>query len=129
MERYIKGIELGFANVEGSGLLTVGDIYDDDVYSIGIFDVSRDIVTLACNAAGEIIKAKSVTVILNPKAGRIFDRIKLCSDIVTVEVSYDDGAKETIYVPWGGDSDYENDWQKAELLEDGRLEITIKEKA
>lgn len=57
-----------------------------------------------------------------------FDRLLYCPDIVGIEVEYQDGIKEEISVPWGGDSDEINDYQKTFLSEAGNLYIVIHKK-
>lgn len=137
MSRKIIGISFGFENVEGTEMLTVGDMDKDDINILDISKVKRELLTIACNMAKEMFVAKSVEIILNPKANRkdtglfdedqrIFERITQCPDIVSIGVYYENGETEFIYVPWGGDSDFVNAWQKTEFVEDGKLRIVIK---
>ena len=138
--KLVTGIDLTFENCEGSGILTVGDMHDSDVNTMEISGITREIRTFAVNAVAEFINASSVTLLLNPSSNGVkatlfdrredlFDRIMKCPDIVDINVYYDDNSKETIYVPWGGDSEFMNAWQETKLTEDGKLEIIIKEVA
>lgn len=137
MERIIVGISFGFENVEGTDMLTVGDMDKDDVNILNISKVKRNLVTVGCNMAKEIFIAKSVKIILNSKANKkdaglfdinqsVFDRIKMYPDIVNIRIYYKNGDSEFIYVPWDKDSEYINPWQQTEFVEDGKLRIVIK---
>lgn len=138
IDRTIVGISFGFENVEGTDMLTVGYMDKDDVNILNISEVKRNLVTVGYNMAKEIFVAKSIEIILNPKANKkgaglfnndqfVFDRIMECPDIVNIRIYYKNRDTEFIYVPWGGDSEYVNEWQQTEFVEDGKLRIVIKE--
>lgn len=139
IDRTIVGISFGFENVEGTDMLTIGNMDKDDVNILNISEVKRNLVTVGCNMTREMFVAKSVEVILNPKANKkgaglfnndqfVFDRIMECPDIVNIRIYYKNRDTEFIYVPWGGDSDFVNAWQKTEFVEDGKLRIVIRRK-
>ena len=48
-------------------------------------------------------------------------------DIASIELEYDNGYSEEIYVEWADTSDYRNDYQTNEINEEGNMEITIEE--
>lgn len=40
------------------------------------------------------------------------ERLKIYNDITSVEIYYDNGTVEAIYVPWNDENDFENKYQK-----------------
>jgi hypothetical protein len=58
-----------------------------------------------------------------------FDRLLEHKDIVSVDIIYADGTNEYIYAPWGGDSDYVNEYQTLKThKETGDLYIAVSKK-
>ena len=134
--RYVKKLYLVFENCETSPVLAVGDMHDDDVKELHMSDIDRSIRTMTVNSVAEFLKVRDVKIMLNPKANRkcsmfseetgdLFDRILGNSDITSIYLVWEDGYTERFGMEWS-DDDYENEYQKATLLEDGSLEIIIK---
>ena len=55
----------------------------------------------------------------------IFERITSYSDITWVQFNYDDKSRDEYVIDWGGESDYDNDFQSSEISNDGNLQIKI----
>lgn len=111
--------------------------------SIGRFYVSgiyRTISMVAVNSINEATRCKEFFIELLPTAndpavfrlafgeGALpFDRLTRHHDVCAIDVIYDDGTNEYIFVPWGGLSDYVNEAMQTTLTQNGRLHITIEE--
>ncbi|MBR4588319.1 MAG: DNA translocase FtsK [Lachnospiraceae bacterium] len=129
--RQVEKIMLVFENCE-TAVLSVGDMYKSDVYSLHIKDVSKQIRSYALNSVCEVITCSYVSFILNPNANQnmqwseidLFECLSKYRDITHIDVMYDDGTDDYIEVPWG-DDDYDNKYQSASFLEDGRLKVEI----
>ena len=129
--RQVEKIMLVFENCE-TAELSAGDMYKSDVYSLHIKDVSKQIRTYALNSVCEVITCSYVSFILNPNANQnmqwseidLFECLSKYRDITHIDVMYDDGTDDYIEVPWG-DDDYDNEYQSASFLEDGRLKVEI----
>ena len=129
--RQVEKIMLVFENCE-TAELSAGDMYKSDVYSLHIENVSKNIRTVGVNAVYEVIACNHVSFILNPNANQnmqwseidLFECLSKYRDITHIDVMYDDGTDDYIEVPWG-DDDYDNEYQSASFLDDGRLKVEI----
>lgn len=58
-----------------------------------------------------------------------FQRLQEHLDIVAININYTNGDKEYIYAPWGGNSDYVNEYQTIAIHKDtGDMYIAVSEK-
>lgn len=135
--RKVSRIDLVLENCEAIGVPA------ESIGGLIIRGIERSIVRIAVNAIKETVRCSGFYVELLPamnvttaylggwgarSAGDLpFARLRRHIDICAIDVIYDDGANEYIYVPWGGDSDYTNEYQRSEMTQDGRLRITIEE--
>lgn len=128
--KQVKSIALGLENLESISFTTkeIGRLY--------IGDINESIYRIGCNYIGKQIGCKEFFIELLPCADHAyscfgdtdhtFRRLGTCSDITSVDIIYEDGSKEEVYVPWGDDDQY-NDHQTSYLSESGALYILIKE--
>jgi hypothetical protein len=79
---------------------------------------SSDYVYLQIEDSPEIVPDVNFT---NPFKKRILQY----NDITQITLVYIDDEKFNFCVPWGGDDDYTNEAQIVEVLENGRIAITI----
>ena len=76
-------------------------------------------------------KIASATIVLNNSANEqlqngstVFERLAKYNDITIIDLKYDDGSTEEIYVEWG-DGEYSNEYQTYTIAEQGYFVITI----
>jgi hypothetical protein len=133
----IKFIELVLENCE---------IIKIDKQHIGIFrieNIKRSISRVAMNSISDHKSAEEVFIQISSKANNYnsyvttwsgnetlpFTRLIKYKDITAISIHYEDDDEEYIYVPWGGESDYKNEYQSCKINEHtGDLYIIISEK-
>lgn len=98
-------------------------------------------VRLACNSISELIETNLLVMEINSKINdeinlhedwyseetklSVFERI-LFNDLVGTSFKYDnDDEFETVYVPWGGPSDYTNESMKSMISDSGHLYLVV----
>lgn len=131
--RRVSRIDLVLENCE------VICVPEEKIRRFHVTGISRTVERIAVNSIRENTRCEELFVELLPGAnvatafqtalGDVlpFDRLVRHRDICAIDVIYEDGTNEYIYVPWGGDSDYTNESQRSELTEEGRLQITVGE--
>lgn len=128
--KQVKSIVLGLENLESISFTTkeIGRFY--------IGDIHESICRIGCNCISKQTGCKEFFIELLPCAnhtyscfgdtGHTFRRLEAYDDIASVDIVYEDGSKEEVYVPWG-DDDQNNDHQTSYLSKSGALYILIKE--
>ncbi|SDW24612.1 MULTISPECIES: hypothetical protein [Paenibacillus] len=114
------------------------EIVAEHMREVRISDITRSIRRIACNSVSETVVCEHFFATIEPQANvgtaytfwsgdtaSPFGRLTEHSDITALSIRYRDGSSEYIYVPWGGDYDYINDYQRVVLNDDGSLTITI----
>jgi hypothetical protein len=132
--RSVSRIDIVLENCEVIGVPA------ENVGEMRISGISRTISRIAVNSINETTRCKEFFIELLPSANETaafqltfddgflpFERLTLHHDICAIDVIYDDGTNEYIYVPWGGLSDYVNEAIQTTLTQNGRLRITIEE--
>lgn len=135
--RNVSRIDIVMENCEVLGLPAAS------VGAMSVRGIERTIGRIAVNAITEMVRCGEFSIELLPNANVTeryldgwgarsdgdlpFKRLQAHNDICAIDVIYYDGTNEYIYVPWGGDDDYTNEYQRSEMTQDGRLRITIEE--
>lgn len=121
--REVESIEFALENCEGVKI---------DRENIGTFyldDIKRSISRSAMNSIGGNYTAENLVVQICSKANRLdaytstwsgndrmpFERLTTHNDICGVQINYQDGSSEYLYVKWIGDSEYNNDAQSSKI--------------
>lgn len=133
----IRSVDLVLENCE---VITIEGKYIGDFY---LGDIRQEIARMACNHIGieeichsfymEIHKDASKNVCSLDTATNIFKRLRAYSDITGVTVRlYDQYAEEPeediekhYLLHWGGDSEYENEYQKSLVANTGWLYLVV----
>lgn len=133
----VKSVELILENCE------VIEIKREYIGIFHVSDIKKSISRDAINSISDYVTAEEVFIQISSKAnnsssyvgdlhdGEItpFDRLIRYADITALNIKYQDGSKEYIFVKWGGDSDYTNEYQSVAINEKtGDLYIAISEK-
>lgn len=135
--RRVERIDIVLENCE------VIEIKAEDTGTIYVGEIYRTIWRVASNSISEIVRSKSVIIELLDRANCSesyantwsgneelpFDRLTKHRDICALDIVYTDGTNDYIYVPWGGDDDYENSYQESAVTSEGSLRIRIEEKS
>lgn len=134
--RRVERIDIVLENCE------VIKIRAEDSGSCYVGEIDRTIRRVASNSISEVARSKSVIIELLDRANCSesyattwdgneelpFDRLTKHRDICALDIVYTDGTNDYIYVPWGGDDDYENSYQESVVTSEGSLRIRIEEK-
>lgn len=133
----VKSIELVLENCE------MIEIKREHIGSFNLSNIRRSISRIAANSICDSLSAEDAFIQISSKANTInsysftwddnkilpFDRLTQHKDITAIEIHYEDGSNEYIYVNWGGKSDYTNLYQTSKINQHtGDLYIAISEK-
>lgn len=133
----IKSVQLALENCE-----TI-EIGKEDIGKFYVSDIKRSISRRAVNSISDSLSAEEVCIQISSKANchksfistwhdgevKPFDRLMKHDDITALCINYQDGKSEHIYVNWGGDSEYNNDYQSIAVNENtGDLYLVISKK-
>lgn len=133
----VKSVELILENCE------VIEIKREHIGVFHVLDIKKSISRDAINSINDYLEAEEIFIQISSKAnnpssyvedlhdGEItpFDRLMRYADITALNIKYQDDSEEYIFVKWGGDSDYTNEYQSVATNEKtGDLYIVISEK-
>lgn len=134
--RQVESIELHLENCENIS------IKKNHIGFLDIKNVSKSIARRALNSVSEEVTSSGFAVEISAKANvassysvtwegnetKPFERIRRQSDIVGVQVQFDNGEEEYILLPWNGESDADNSNQKTIINEKtGDLYVVVNE--
>lgn len=118
----IKQLKLIFENCE---TITIDRKY---IGALDIDNIKKSISRNACNSISSNLSCDSFVISINRKLpieklsswtiGDVLEernpliRIQQYNDITGIEVIYENDTSEYIFIQWGGDSDYSNEYQK-----------------
>lgn len=124
----LASMELGLENCE------VVRIDAKDIESVELRSITDtvwysgvDLVRRSNCASANLILKKSADVPIPDWTCTLFERMRLYPDIVSIRLDYGDGRGIETYVPYEGDET--NELQTNEVLDDGRLSVTIEPKS
>lgn len=127
----VKQIELVFENCEDMTFLPK---------QIGAFwcsDITAQVGRIACNSISKQLWCKELFLELYPVANQkydsfghksedtTFERICRFDDITGIEITYEDGSKDYILLPWNEEGNYTNKHQSSQIDENGRLYVLV----
>ncbi|MCA1027071.1 hypothetical protein LCM23_13295 [Cytobacillus kochii] len=135
----IDSIEIVLENCES---IKIGR---EDLGTFEVSDIKRSISRMAMNSISDSMSAEEIFIQISPKANvhssfistwhdeesgiKPFDRLTNHNDITAININYQNGSSEYIFVNWGGDSECENSFQTSETNKhNGDLFIAISEK-
>ncbi|MED3792503.1 hypothetical protein P4571_08600 [Niallia alba] len=134
--REIKSIGLSLENCEAM------EFKREDIGRFNIIDIKRSISRSASNSVSDYLTSEEVYLQLSSKANKYstftctwhdgevtpFERLLQHKDIVAIDINYEDGTNEYIYVKWKGESDYTNEIETVKMNDHtGDLYIVISE--
>lgn len=135
--RNVSRIDIVLENCEVIGVLA------ENIGGLQVSGIYHTISRIASNSIRKITRCGSFSIKLLPTANVLttyltewsaqdggdlpFKRLQEHRDICAIDVIYDDGTNEHIFVPWGGYCEYTNAYQHDEITQDGSLRITIEE--
>ncbi len=134
--KQVKCIDIVLENCEVIRIMRehIGDFH--------VLDIKRSISRIAMNSVSGTLSAEEIFIQVSSEANETtsylttwsandtkpFQRIVQSMDISAIDINYEDGSNEEVLVNWGGDSDYTNEKQTADMNEDtGDLYIAISE--